>query len=169
MHWRYHSLALSHRYVHFLFSLDTEMAQVVAILPHGQSGPRRKCVPDVNASCCHFQEKLICNVVDRLFSLCSAATLWQIHLASIVRKVDFLDTAILQKRAFYWQNEWHVQSQLRYIFNSESHNILNRNSGVTFKETFGVTKSRCSRTDLSSSVLWSIMSGGRSFTLWGIP
>ena len=59
-----------------------------------------------------------------------------------VRKVDFLDTAILQKRAFYWQNEWYVQSQLRYIFNSKSHNILNRNNGVTFKETFGVTKSK---------------------------
>ena len=71
-----------------------------------QSGPRRKWVQDINTSCCHFQEKFICNVVDRLFSLCSAATLWQIHLASNVRKVDFLDTAILRTGAFYWQNEW---------------------------------------------------------------
>ena len=73
---------------------------------HDQSSPRRKCVPDVNASCCHFQEQFICNIVDQLFSLCSAATLWQIQLASNVRKVDFLDTDILQKRAFYWQKEW---------------------------------------------------------------
>ena len=126
-----------------------------------QSGSRHKCIPDVNTSCCHFQEKFICNVVDRLFSLCSAATLWQIHLASNFRKVYFLDIAILQKRAFYWQNEWQVQLHLRYVFNSKSYNIFNRNNGATFKETFSVTKSRCSRTDL----IWTPNYFGQTFGL----